>query len=582
MKVYKLLIIDQIVSAGGVERYLFGLVEGFKQLSDKNEWEVTLLVKDHNSGGHPFKWPNNLEADNIKVYYLPDKRSYFMNKLYNSKKLLNIKGTGFIQRIFWQFFLKFSNRYDRYFIKNYIERFCAKKKFDLVFFSYPYGMDCPDVKAPICSIPHDFNYKHSELNTVSASLIPFIDKQVTGWMRNSVRLIVSSNFIADELAAFYPEFRSKVDVVRLGISDDLLKEVDKNSITNEIILKLPQTYVLTTGWIVPHKNQMVLFKALEELKSRGLDIAVVSVGPNSELLNASLDNSKQIYPYLKEVIEFIKKTSLKLNIDYFGLGFVDDQELAYLYQNASMLCMPTLYEAGSFPVLEAMFNKCPVVCSNIPPLVEQVQLVDNSAVLFRPDDSLDLADKIEFVLNNKSIIDNYKEIAFIKVSQIYSWSKTADQYFKIFKEIIDNKINYSYQKTDYLMYDFNSEITFIDDYKLVSGWSVPEGEYRWSEGEKALIQFSIKSIITEGKYNIYLYGAGYGDQNIIVYLNNRKIADISFTDLFEEKIIGFHFRYLKTGINNVILRIPDATRPSTNDKRKLGFCFKHMKIQKEE
>ena len=48
----------------------------------------------------------------------------------------------------------------------------------------------------------------------------------------------------------------------------------------------------------------------------------------------------------------------------------NDNKLSYLYHNARALVYPSKYEGFGLPILEAMDNECPVICSNTSSLPE--------------------------------------------------------------------------------------------------------------------------------------------------------------------------------------------------------------------
>ena len=72
--------------------------------------------------------------------------------------------------------------------------------------------------------------------------------------------------------------------------------------------------------------------------------------------------------------------------DLIGLGYVPAADLAAIRALASGVVQTTLYESGSFPVFEAMLAGLPVACSDIPPLVEQLERDGAHAELFDPGD----------------------------------------------------------------------------------------------------------------------------------------------------------------------------------------------------
>jgi glycosyltransferase involved in cell wall biosynthesis len=66
------------------------------------------------------------------------------------------------------------------------------------------------------------------------------------------------------------------------------------------------------------------------------------------------------------------------------LGRVPRSELAALYCNAFATVVPSLYEQGSFPLMEALHFGCPILISDIPSLREQFAMLGDSALFFDP------------------------------------------------------------------------------------------------------------------------------------------------------------------------------------------------------
>jgi len=432
----KLAIIDHVVSAAGVERFLHGLVGGLLELPEIKEWDITILLNRYNSGGYMVRWPAHLTAPNVHVRYLcDDGLSRFLNRLAKAQRIWGIPGTARIQRIIpWLL-----RRYGPLWLRRHagdarlwIEHYCTQQRFDVVYFSYPYLMESPRVSMPMVATQHDFNYKR--FNTLGPVTRAQIDSQMPEWLRRCRHLVVSSEFIASELRYFYPEFADKVRVLRLGIPGDsrIPSEVELEAYRQR--MGLPQQFLLTVGWIVPHKNQKVLFEALGNLRSKGINISLVCVGPNSDQLQPG--NKDRAGSYVREVLRVAEHFGLQYGHDFWGLGYVDDFELECLYRGATALVVPVLYEAGSFPVLEAMRALCPVVCSRIPALVEQARLVEDNIWLFDPSDSYDLANVIQGILNDPTVATERGRCAKQMVDKIYSWGKTAEGYLAVFQEAI--------------------------------------------------------------------------------------------------------------------------------------------------
>ncbi|GMA61160.1 glycosyltransferase family 4 protein [Alicyclobacillus fastidiosus] len=104
----------------------------------------------------------------------------------------------------------------------------------------------------------------------------------------------------------------------------------------------------------PNKNFKRLLLALAESY---LDIPLVVVGPH--------DPS----PYLHEV---------HVHVPVVYLGHVSEETLLSLYDHATALLFPSLFEGFGYPIVEAMARGCPVLTSNI----EVIREVANDAAVF--------------------------------------------------------------------------------------------------------------------------------------------------------------------------------------------------------
>jgi glycosyltransferase involved in cell wall biosynthesis len=112
-----------------------------------------------------------------------------------------------------------------------------------------------------------------------------------------------------------------------------------------------EKYILFVGNIEPKKNIKQLIRAFAYIKM-GYKLAIV--GHKAWMSDKQLVGLKN----------YLKKR------DYVMLDYVTEEELKILYQNAFCMVFPSLYEGFGLPVLEAMQNNCPVICSNISSLPE--------------------------------------------------------------------------------------------------------------------------------------------------------------------------------------------------------------------
>ena len=114
------------------------------------------------------------------------------------------------------------------------------------------------------------------------------------------------------------------------------------------------------------------------------------------------------------------------------LGHVDEPTLAALYESASVLAFPSLYEGFGLPLLEAMACGAPVVCSNAGPLPE---VAGDAAVFLKPEDPAAWAATMLDVLTNTSLSEELRRRGFAR-SQEFSWERAAHATREVYREAL--------------------------------------------------------------------------------------------------------------------------------------------------
>jgi glycosyltransferase involved in cell wall biosynthesis len=437
----KLAIIEPMISAGGVERFLHGLIGGAIDAGITDDWEIVLVRAKFNSANIHVPWPEHLLGSNVRIQNLGPNNpvSRALDRLAGAGLIFGIRGTGLLQHKLAELIRGIGPvRWRAYCgeIRNWIKNYVDGNGFDVAYFSYPYFLCPPRLKTPMVATPHDFTFKHGLSTTPAAYRL--LDAQMPKWFKACSQIIVSSQFIADDLKRFYPAWAHKTRIIRLGIPSAEREPTTKDVQEFRERNRLPDRFVLVVGWMVEHKNQLVVFEAIAKLRARGVHIPVVCAGPNSKVLNEgdTEENRREwsaIYPL--QILKFCESAGLRNGSDYFSLGFVDDFEVDCLYRSATMLIVPTITEAGSFPAREAMRAGCPVVFSQAPVFQEEMQLMEGNAWSFPTKDSSALANVIAVVANNGEESRRRATAAKGIVSCIFSWEKTARGYFSLFEEV---------------------------------------------------------------------------------------------------------------------------------------------------
>jgi len=241
------------------------------------------------------------------------------------------------------------------------------------------------------------------------------------------QVITVSEFSKNSIAKFHRIPRDKIHVAYHAADEFFYSNESK---IKEASIPLPERYIFypANRWL--HKNHDNLLKALAILK-KDKSIAIDCVLTGFDYPNG--------YP-------------LKKNIEAYGLtkqvhdlGYVSLDELKYIYQNAAMLCFPSLFEGFGMPLVEAMACGCPVACANVTSIPE---VVGDAALLFNPHDPNDIAQCILKILSNDDTADKLREMGMER-AKLFSQSKSAAKHLEIFKMAAS-----SYQKRRYFYYRF--------------------------------------------------------------------------------------------------------------------------------
>jgi glycosyltransferase involved in cell wall biosynthesis len=103
------------------------------------------------------------------------------------------------------------------------------------------------------------------------------------------------------------------------------------------------------------------------------------------------------------------------------VGFISDNELRTLYENALALVFPSFYEGFGLPPLEAMTCGCPVIISEQPALLE---VCGDVALHCRADDGAQITKHMQ-VLHDDPALRARLTMAGRRRAQQFTWESTA-------------------------------------------------------------------------------------------------------------------------------------------------------------
>lgn len=151
--------------------------------------------------------------------------------------------------------------------------------------------------------------------------------------------------------------------------------------------EVPQRYLLFVGNSKPHKNCGKLLEAFELYAATDGELELVVVLPEGSFRfrREQVDDSGD-----QDKVSRLQRAVL-------WEGKLPLQKLAYLYNRAGAVCVPSLYEGFGLPALEGAAFGVPVVCADIPPLVE---IGGEAFVYFDPVDPADICRALQQAVSN--------------------------------------------------------------------------------------------------------------------------------------------------------------------------------------
>ncbi|EKE15350.1 MAG: mannosyltransferase B-like protein, partial [uncultured bacterium] len=232
--------------------------------------------------------------------------------------------------------------------------------------------------------------------------------QLKNWTKYSVKkarkIIAVSQTTKNDLIKFYQAPKEKIEVIYNGYNNS-------QKLNSDVILKdIPKLYFLYVGTLQPRKNLNTLLDAFCFLLKERQAYRLIIVGKKG---------------WLWQDI-FAKVADLKLNNKVIFMGYLTDNELSFLYKNASIFILPSFYEGFGIPILEAMSFNCPVIASNASSLPE---IGGDACLYFNPKNPQELKVKIIELLTNQVLRDELVKKGQNRV-KLFSWQRCGEETLK--------------------------------------------------------------------------------------------------------------------------------------------------------
>jgi glycosyltransferase involved in cell wall biosynthesis len=185
-------------------------------------------------------------------------------------------------------------------------------------------------------------------------------------LQRARRVICESNYVKSDIVRFFglPEERAVVIPAPPQQQFLTVSSEDQRQAVR-VRLQLPDRYLFYPAQFWLHKNHMRLLEAFAEVVRQVPDLKLVLTGKKRDEYEA--------------VMRAVDRFGLHDKVRH--LGYVEQDDLRAIYELATALVMPSLFESVSIPIYEAFEVGTPVAASNILAIPEQV---GDAGLLFDP------------------------------------------------------------------------------------------------------------------------------------------------------------------------------------------------------
>jgi glycosyltransferase involved in cell wall biosynthesis len=291
---------------------------------------------------------------------------------------------------------------------------CRRERIDVLHCpksAIPFRSPCPVVVTLHDLIP----VKHPELEKRAAQL--YWRLHIRRAAQKSDFVITISEWAKTEIMEEYGVPEGRIAVIMQSYDPRMLLPRDPEQ--GRVIRKrhgLSEGYILYVGTIQPRKNLISLIEAYELLKCDRATVPKLVIAGRKGWMYDTI---------------FSRISDLGLTEDIVFIGFVDDDELPFIYDGASVFIYVSLLEGFGRPPLEAMACGVPVITSNTTAIPE---VVGEAGITVNPTDIKGIAAALQQILSDPVLAASLRE-AGKKRAALFSWETAARETLAIYNHV---------------------------------------------------------------------------------------------------------------------------------------------------
>lgn len=372
----------------GVSVYAQNLLDNLFAIDKKNKYYLLINLYNYRNLKKKYKKNKNVELKVIDIRY-----DFIFNPLKAVIKL--------IAR------LKKDDLFKEEITKREIQKIINKKKLDILFFLS--GIIYPKSLLNIKKIVTIYDLQHEYFpQNFSEKVLEYRKNIYQYTVLNSDHIIAISDYTKKTIIEKYKINSDKITTVYLGAE---AREDVKSK------LRLPQNFIFYPATFWPHKNHLILIKALKELRPQFPDLNLIFTG--------AIKNTK----LKKEIDDLISFYNLCDRVIY--LGYVSEDDLSHIYRKARALIFPSSFEGFGLPIIEAFKQNLPVIAANNSSIGE---IVNSAGLLFETNNLEMLVPQIKKILSDSGLRENLISKGRER-AKIFTWENTAKETISVFNKV---------------------------------------------------------------------------------------------------------------------------------------------------
>lgn len=234
------------------------------------------------------------------------------------------------------------------------------------------------------------------------------------------RVLTLSENSKEDLNVLLRVPKEKVTVTFAGV-DKRFRLLDRATCKERVrrAYHIDSHYLLAPGGLSRNKNIVNLVAAFSQLKLSHPDISLVLTGYGSE----------------SERRDIVRQSSaLGLKDSVILTGYVDVDQMPFLYGACSVVVYPSSYEGFGLPAVEAMASGRPLVVSNASSLPE---VTGDAALLVDPNDPSAIASATRRLLDDKVLCDVLISRGLVR-ARSFTWEQAGDRVSEVYRELVRN------------------------------------------------------------------------------------------------------------------------------------------------